>query len=391
MDRSFLSHPAVVSASRSFVCARLATYESAEEAELLSAFDVGRSGQLENTVFAILAPDGETELVRSGRSPHLAFGDGPEAAERMAQAMKRIARQYPGRANEGIGDAAVLPTVDSVRLALNVAACDGLPLTVALDGAGARQLAQLAWSEPFAGRFVYAVASSDEDRARLHGVRSTTSIAIVRPNEFGTELDVLDEVSRGASNAKVSAALERALTSTAPRERSRLHHVAAGREQGVDWQTAIPVTDPHARGGVDGAAPEGAGRSAERGRTGPRGGLRGERPGRQRLGPPERGRPLREAGERPEGRARGPRRGPRGERRPDAGSPPEGGRPAGRPGARRGGRRPLVPPGERPEGRPERGPGRRRGRPSGPPPPPPRGDAANASASTAGAQPQAPR
>ena len=59
MDGSFLSDADVVAASRKFVCIRLSTYEDAEEAEFLRSIYVGRSGDLENTVFAILSPDGK--------------------------------------------------------------------------------------------------------------------------------------------------------------------------------------------------------------------------------------------------------------------------------------------------------------------------------------------
>ena len=39
MDRSYLSDPDVVSASRDFVCVRLVTFEDAEEMALLALFE----------------------------------------------------------------------------------------------------------------------------------------------------------------------------------------------------------------------------------------------------------------------------------------------------------------------------------------------------------------
>ena len=65
MDRSFLSDKGIIRASRGFVCARLATYENKEEAEYLGRIFRGRSGQLENTVFCIMSPDGKDRLVRT--------------------------------------------------------------------------------------------------------------------------------------------------------------------------------------------------------------------------------------------------------------------------------------------------------------------------------------
>ena len=69
MDRSFLSQLPVIAASRNFICVRLATYESEDEAAYLRSFAAGRSGQLENTVFCILSPDGEEKLIRAARGP----------------------------------------------------------------------------------------------------------------------------------------------------------------------------------------------------------------------------------------------------------------------------------------------------------------------------------
>ena len=131
---------------------RLATYEDAEEAKLLRKIYTGRSGGLENTVFAILSPDGERELVRSGRSPHFSF----RSASDMASAMKRISQQYAAKDSDH--DKA-LPTMATVRLALNVAACDRQPLIV-VQGENETQrkaledrLATIAWSDEFIGQF----------------------------------------------------------------------------------------------------------------------------------------------------------------------------------------------------------------------------------------------
>src|SRR4051812_12431801 len=93
MDRSYLSQPEVIAASRAFVCVRLATYEDEEEGKFLKAFQVTRSGELENTVFTILAPDGKKQLARASRSARGTFGD----ADRMAATMKRITGEIPGK------------------------------------------------------------------------------------------------------------------------------------------------------------------------------------------------------------------------------------------------------------------------------------------------------
>ena len=111
MDRSFLADKDVISASRKFVCIRLATYENAEENEVLKGF-FARGGNLENTVFTLLTPDGKTKLVTAGRSPVWAFGgvSGPginaqpeEPIKKMGQTMEAIALAYPGKGKAAKG------------------------------------------------------------------------------------------------------------------------------------------------------------------------------------------------------------------------------------------------------------------------------------------------
>src|SRR4051794_13529150 len=107
MDRSFLSKPHVVAASRAFVCVRLATYEDPTEASWLKDFTRTGSGQLENTVFGILAPDGNKKLGRSSRGiNHLYSG-----ADQFADALTKISAMYPTTTAP-----ARLPLVASVRL-----------------------------------------------------------------------------------------------------------------------------------------------------------------------------------------------------------------------------------------------------------------------------------
>ena len=94
MDRSFLSDKGIIRASRNFVCARLSTYESKEEAEYLSGIFT-RGGELENTVFCIMSPDGKDRLVSSGRSPGWVFpGSEDQAVRDMEKKMDEIVSRY---------------------------------------------------------------------------------------------------------------------------------------------------------------------------------------------------------------------------------------------------------------------------------------------------------
>src|SRR3569833_3585561 len=162
MDRSFLSQPEVISASRSFVCVRVATYEDKDEAKLLKSIFVGFSGDLENTTFAIMDPDATRLLVRPGRSPDFAFGRGEGAATRMASTLRQISEYYKVKGN-GPAEGAPLPENGDPRLALNVASCDNLPLVVLkASSAEARTklekpLAPLSWSKELIGKAIYSV------------------------------------------------------------------------------------------------------------------------------------------------------------------------------------------------------------------------------------------
>ena len=69
----------MVTASRAFVCVRPATYESATEGKLLLSLFRGRLGNLENSVFALLGPDGKERLTKTGRSPGMVFKNLPYA------------------------------------------------------------------------------------------------------------------------------------------------------------------------------------------------------------------------------------------------------------------------------------------------------------------------
>jgi hypothetical protein len=244
MDRSFLSQPEVVAAARRFVCVRLMTYEDRVEGEFLKGFKVTRSGDLENTVFTILAPDGVRPLIRSARSAKGQFQD----ASDMAESMTRFAVANPGR--QEIVGLPELPTVPTVRLAVNVAACDNLPLVVAVAEDEVvrtgliERLRELAWSEQFVGRFIYAAASGPMDLAEVEGEKPVVGVFVVQPSQFGLSGKVLTSVAGDVSHAQIGDCLAGGLARFTPDDKAFASHVTAGKQQGVLWQTKLPVTDP---------------------------------------------------------------------------------------------------------------------------------------------------
>ncbi len=245
MDRSFLSRPEVIAASRRFVCVRLTTYEDKDEGAFLKSFNVTRSGELENTVFTILSPDGKRTLVRASRSASHTFGE----SGRMAQTMERIAGEHETKktTKDRLPE---LPKVRNVRLALDVAACDNQPLVVlfATDAAARKKLEErltpLAWDNAFLGRFVYVLASDAKELSAVEGVKPGAGFLVIQPDRFGQKGQVLEQVSADASDADLAKVLKSGAAKHEKVTKTFGSHVREGQRLGVFWETQIPVTDP---------------------------------------------------------------------------------------------------------------------------------------------------
>lgn len=226
IDRSYLSQPEVVAASRNWTCIRLATYESAEEADYLKGIFVGRSGQLENTVFAFMSPQADKHLIPPGRGPRQLFRDPSD----MAAEMDRLAKHYTSsrpRAREE------LPKVENLRLALNVAACEGLPVVLVTSAKFEKRLSKLAWSHPALGRAVY---------VRQSGGRGE-GVYLLKPDKFGMKVQKETVLDLDLSPTEYAQKLS---TWATPRNDHR-SHLAEGFRKGIRWETKVPVTDPQAK------------------------------------------------------------------------------------------------------------------------------------------------
>lgn len=240
MDRSFLSQADVIAAARKFTCIRLSTYEDEKEAWFLKGLFVGRSGDMENTTFTILSPDGKQVLVPPSRSVRHSLG-----TTSLAETMNRIALQFPSRKTDQLPE---LPRVTGVRLALNVAACDNQPLALlhARDEQSLKQIElsvrELAWSDEFEGRFVYSATTSAADLKEIEGVE-TDGLIVVQPDRYGLKGKVLTAVPGDRLASDLAATLRTGVSLHQRAEKSR-EHIRAGQQQGVFWETSIPVSDP---------------------------------------------------------------------------------------------------------------------------------------------------
>lgn len=236
MDGSFLSDPAVVAASREFVCIRLATYEDKAEAAFLAKLFRGRDGQLQNTVFALLSPDSKEVLTRTGRGPHFAFRNPDE----MAAFMQEVVSQY-----EVQEIAPMFPVMKNLTLALNVAACDGLQLVISVTSGASdveSRIAQSAWQPQLIGQFVYARATPEELKP-ISGVQVEEGMVIADPDDFGISGLAIAELGGEATQEAIAAAMRTALDNRLPKTMNPREHIRAGVQLGIDWATAIPVTD----------------------------------------------------------------------------------------------------------------------------------------------------
>lgn len=240
MDRSFLSQPAVIVASRKFVCIRLTSYEDETEMKFCRSLFIGRSGDAENTTFTILSPDGRDPLVRTHRGAKQIYAN----AAAMAEGMNQIAARYSNHAD---GTPSLPITLDA-RMGLDVAASDNLPLVLVVADAEHRaeletKISALAWHTDFIGRFTYAIASSPKDVPAVTGLTIKNGVVLIEPDTFGQKGRIVKQLDEGASNESITAAMLATLSEHKKIVKNMQQHRAAGVKEGAFWEPKLPVTD----------------------------------------------------------------------------------------------------------------------------------------------------
>lgn len=238
MDRRFLSDAAVVAASRSFICIRLATYESVEEAKFLTALAAGRTSALENAVFVMLAPDGKKALTRPTRSPARLYSSAAEMAKSMAKIAKDVTPTSEPQA---------LPLLADLRRAINVAACDMQPLVATTTKKDAA-IKALAWAPAFIGRMAYARVTDLTELKAIEGSDGKAGVYIVQSGVYGLKARVLVK-AKSNSRVDLEAALTEALKKFTAEGKDQRKHIRTGRRSGATWKPVIEKTDPGPRRG----------------------------------------------------------------------------------------------------------------------------------------------
>ncbi|MFT7669668.1 MAG: hypothetical protein ACI8X5_002373 [Planctomycetota bacterium] len=233
----------MVTASREWVCVRPATYESAIEAEVLQSYYMGRQGTLENTVFALLDSNAKLLSKRAGRSPGMLY-DGP------AQLAAALIEHGAGAKKS---DKRALPRIDNLRLAMNIAACDSIPLIVAFASeAKAREqitvsLAQSAWAEGVAGNAHFVICKPEELDAFESLASKRTSadrgILVLDPDNYGRSAEVLATLKVKSTATVMTKSLRTAISKHEAIARDHREHVREGKRQGLEWEGQIEGTD----------------------------------------------------------------------------------------------------------------------------------------------------
>jgi len=233
------------------------TYENEEEAEFMKTLFRARNDNLENTTFCLLAPDGETQLSRGGRSPSMVFG----GIEGLMGELAKLTERYPAR-DKPRSARAVHPAQESVAMALNVAASDGLPLALLAGGTAAQRgkvlgpLAALAFSEALIGRLHHGIVEDAEGLASLTRgggeleLPEHPELWLVRSDAFARGGEVVERYPLPADNPALWSALAGALAtaweSALPRKaETAREHLREGQRAGIKWESELPVTDGH--------------------------------------------------------------------------------------------------------------------------------------------------
>ena len=225
----------------------------AAEAEVLKGLFRGRSAELENTVFALLGPDGKTRLSRASRSPGMSFGSAEAMLERMVEIVDDHAADVKRKASRAKA-LPPLPTYKSFPIALNVASADARPLVVAVvekeEGReeALERLRAVAWDHDFIGRYHYAVVTDRADLDRLAGAAQGDGFLLVEPGAFGLEGKVVADLDLESTAGALQRFFAKGLEGFEPVTKDPRAHVRDGRRAGKDWETEVPVSDgPEAR------------------------------------------------------------------------------------------------------------------------------------------------
>ncbi len=205
----------------------------------------GGGGELRNTTFALLDPSGEKALVRTGRSPQMVYKNIDSFAVNLASLANKFESEV------GIKS---LPLIPSLRLGLNIAACDGLPLVVIINNESGKwkkvfsSLVKLSQTDSLSGQAHYVLLKDTKEIENLKDYKSDNFVYVLKPDNFGITGRV---VAAFRDKEALSLVALRAAFDTARIPKKALsdsrQHVRQGRRKGITWESQMPRADGSAR------------------------------------------------------------------------------------------------------------------------------------------------
>ena len=228
------------------MCIRIDSFESEEAQKIVRSY---LNGRFANTAFCLLAPDGKERLSRSHRGPSQVLGHD------LARSFDRIAKDYPSKAP---ANNAAVPDFPNFRLGLNVASADQR-LLVLITGnekelqAARKSLPAVSNHSDVIGRFQYDFESDASTwKKSLSGDLSTSSIKIIKPDEFGQKGRVMVSLPLYTSLKEIKEALLKANADFAKNtdKKNYRQHVQKGRRQGVEWSMPMEFGEDRDGDGV---------------------------------------------------------------------------------------------------------------------------------------------
>jgi hypothetical protein len=214
----------------------LESYESPEHQQYVRTF---LNGRFENSVFCMLAPDGQEWLSRASRGPEQVLG-----RSGATQALNRYALMYPAKADT---KDALVQDFHSFRQALNVASADQRVLV--LINAPANQesklresLRSVANAEAVIGRFHFDFEQGTQWKSKITGTRNEPGIVLIHPGEFGLKGKVLKQLPLTAGSEQIIATMQQANAQFAATTEKKVYsqHVAKGSREGIYFEGAVP-------------------------------------------------------------------------------------------------------------------------------------------------------
>ena len=143
--------------------------------------------------------------------------------------------------------AKALPLIPNLRLGLNIAACDGLPLVAIIENVSSNwkglftNLVALSQTDSLAGQAHYVLLKDTKGLALLDGFKPGNLIYVLKPDNFGVTGEVVTTFQDKETLS--SAALEAGFSSARTAKSGSRQHVRQGKLKGVTWDSQVPRTD----------------------------------------------------------------------------------------------------------------------------------------------------